>query len=483
MVHVNLRVKLGLTIALIILLVAGVMVYFFVQQQKAHWLEREKESNHLMTSFVVHHIEDSLADGELDEEERGRLLEYIEAMGEKIVHFRVVDENARILVSLDAQGVGEADEDKCVSKALRERKTIEHIWAFHRGKGEEGEIVETFGFWDRRTRALEIVVPYFSGGRLAGAVHIYTSLVELTAIIDRVYLQTTLLATATYVLCFLFLWIGLSRFVYRPIDILKSAADQVARGDFTKRARIVSRDEFGDLFVTFNRMTETLSSLIAQVEAAHRQTKSSVASVGRALGSTLDRSELLRTILNAAIGVSGAQTGSVMLLDEKSGNLVIEAAHGLDEKVVRTTSQKLGQGIAGWVAKEGEPLLLIDGVKDQRFEPIKAREEIKDAICVPLRVKDKIIGVLNVNNKVGKETFDHDDLEFLAALANEAAVALENAELYQDIRRNFFSTIRALAEAVDAKDPYTRGHSERVTQYALAIAQKLGLFKSEVEAV
>jgi len=483
MLKLKLRWKLGLVMAGLIFMLTATLTYFSIQWQKNSWLKDVKEKNLIIANSIKHHTEDFLKDEELSSSEKRHLINFIDSFNQDFVFFRVVGRDGKILTSLDSEETSKQDEDECLVYAIKDRKVIEHVWAFRTKGEEEGEIVESFSFFDRRPRAQEIVMPLFGEGKLLGAIHIYSNLSELAKAIDAVYLRNLLLAFVATLVSFLLYWVALSKFVYRPIDILRGTAQQVAKGDFKKRAKILSKDEFGELFETCNMMTEKLSSLISQLDASQRQAKACVTSVGRALGSSLNERKLSKTILDAATSIMGAERASLMMLDEKKGELVVKAAHDLSEEVIKSTKLKLGDGIAGWVAKRGEPLLLIDGINDPRFKPIYAKEEVKDAIVAPLKVKGKIIGVLNVTNKIGSETFDQDDLELLVAMANEAAMALENSRFYQGIKNNFFGVISALAEAVDAKDMYTRGHSERVTDYAVVVAEEMRLSDFEKERI
>jgi len=149
-----------------------------------------------------------------------------------------------------------------------------------------------------------------------------------------------------------------------------------------------------------------------------------------------DLQEVLNLILKKASEVFLALHGSVMLLDESSGELTIKAAQGLTEEIVKTTVKKPGDGsIAGWVAKYREPLLLIGKVDDTRFTSVKAPTEVKDAMCAPLILKEKLIGVFNISNRIGPGIFTEADLNLLCTLANEVSIAIETARLYEIITK------------------------------------------------
>lgn len=98
----------------------------------------------------------------------------------------------------------------------------------------------------------------------------------------------------------------------------------------------------------------------------------------------------------------------------------------------------------------------------------------RNLICVPVKVKEEVIGVLEAINKQG-EDFDQEDLSLLTSLADQVAIALDNARLYQELEDMFFQTAESLADAIEKRDPYTGGHTQRVTSYSLAIAKHLHL--------
>jgi putative nucleotidyltransferase with HDIG domain len=101
-------------------------------------------------------------------------------------------------------------------------------------------------------------------------------------------------------------------------------------------------------------------------------------------------------------------------------------------------------------------------------------------VCVPVKSKDRILGVLQAINKKNG-IFDDDDKEALLSLANQVAIAIENANLYQELKDTFYGTTKALAETIEKRDPYTGGHVKRVTQYSLIIGKALGLPKKDLE--
>jgi HD-GYP domain-containing protein (c-di-GMP phosphodiesterase class II) len=205
--------------------------------------------------------------------------------------------------------------------------------------------------------------------------------------------------------------------------------------------------------------------------------------IGTAINSSLDRDQVLQKVLDSAIMLLDARKGSLMLIDHDIKEMNIVAACGLPPEIIKNTVVKLGEGIAGKVAQEGKPRLMKKGVRMKDSRISKQIEEIKSAMSVPLKVKDKIQGVMNISDKGTNDNFTEEDLELLMMMANQAAIAIENSRLHAELQELFISSIKALANAIDARDPYTRGHSERVTEYSVAMAEAMKLDREEIDRI
>ena len=186
--------------------------------------------------------------------------------------------------------------------------------------------------------------------------------------------------------------------------------------------------------------------------------------------------------MEAATQLMKAEVGSLLLIDEEKQQLYFEVALGDKEEAVKTITLGMGEGIAGWVAKNGRPLIVNTPEKDPRFyKGADERTEFKtrNIMCVPVKVRDRVIGVLEAINKKRGEKFDREDLFLFVSLADQVAIALDNARLYEELEEMFFQTAESLADAIEKRDLYTGGHTRRVTSYSLAIACYLQLKSSE----
>jgi len=211
-----------------------------------------------------------------------------------------------------------------------------------------------------------------------------------------------------------------------------------------------------------------------------------LAEVGKKVGSVSRLPQLVEKITQMTQRTLSAAASSVLLFDEQEQALLFEVAEGQAGKALRQVKLSTESGIAGWVVRNGKPLIVNDVAADQRFN--KGVDEItgfntRSIICVPLTLRRKVIGVIEVLNKLDGKDFNGQDLEALLSVASTAAMAIENIKLHQTVLEAYKSTITTLAAAIDAKDPYTRGHSQRVMEYALLGGNSLSLPEEELEVL
>lgn len=246
-----------------------------------------------------------------------------------------------------------------------------------------------------------------------------------------------------------------------------------------KKEIVKKSDDVGlEKLYTFNKSFSAICQKINELE--------SLVEVSQMINSTLNLKELLPLIMELTTKLTKAEAASLMLIDEEHKEFVFEVATGEKKEELKQIRLPLTEGIAGWVAKHKRPVSISDVQKDPRFSSKIDKEvkfESKSILCVPLLIKDRLIGVVEAVNKIGEEGFSQDDLELLQAMANQEAIAIENARLYEDLKDLFFNTIKALVITIEAKDPYTHGHSERVMIYSQAIAQELNLSNDEKETI
>ena len=170
------------------------------------------------------------------------------------------------------------------------------------------------------------------------------------------------------------------------------------------------------------------SRLQAEVGEAKR-----LIEISTLLNSTLNLNELLRQIMAAAAELLHAESSSLLLVDEETGDLAFQVVTDDPDQAIENQRVPAGQGIAGWVASHGEPIVTDNPTADPRhYAGIDqvAGAATRSLIAVPLKVKELVIGVAEAINKEDAPGFSQHDLELATALASQAAVAINNARLY-----------------------------------------------------
>jgi diguanylate cyclase (GGDEF)-like protein len=158
--------------------------------------------------------------------------------------------------------------------------------------------------------------------------------------------------------------------------------------------------------------------------------------LGKALTSSLQLDQVLRTIMEKINEVLRPDTWSLLLMDVDKGELYFQIATGKGAEALKDVRIKLGQGLAGWVAQTGEVVVVPDTSKDSRFfaqVDARTKMETRSIVAVPVRFRDHCLGVIELINCIGPEGFSPRDLALLEALADYAAIAIENARHVQRI--------------------------------------------------
>jgi signal transduction histidine kinase len=156
--------------------------------------------------------------------------------------------------------------------------------------------------------------------------------------------------------------------------------------------------------------------------------------LSRHLNTVLELPRLLQLVVEAAQDITHSEASSILLVDRRSGDLYFEAATGSKSEEVQRFVVPLDSSIAGWVVRHGETAVIDDAHQDERHfqqSDIETAFTTRSLLAVPLVVKGDIIGALEALNKVDGQPFGEDDVNLLMTMANQAAVAIENARLFQ----------------------------------------------------
>lgn len=209
--------------------------------------------------------------------------------------------------------------------------------------------------------------------------------------------------------------------------------------------------------------------------------------ISEAIAGVRDINDLLKRVALETEKALNAEKCSVFLYEAETNSLWART----DEDQTNNHYQALDT-ISGYVVKTGQSLNITDAKEDPRFKShshqcchsdAHQHIEIQTMLCIPMKNrKDQMLGVIQVINKK-EDVFHRSDEELLSAIAASAGVALENAELYSELKMTFESFIKTLSTTIDARDPITAGHSERVTEFALLIGDEMLLSEDEMEAL
>jgi HD-GYP domain-containing protein (c-di-GMP phosphodiesterase class II) len=251
--------------------------------------------------------------------------------------------------------------------------------------------------------------------------------------------------------------------------------DSLAELEREKELMVRKYLEIGHLNTELKKRIERLTSLDA---------------CSRATASILDSDRLLDVVMSLVVNVMQFDRALIMLVDEEGRKLVPVKIAGhtsigiagmksysipLDRKS-NILARVVDSGIAQIVTNVDHSLLRKENLILRTFNP-------KSFVAVPLVTRNRVLGVMAAERIKGLQDFTSSDLDYVMNFCSQIAISLENARLIENMKQSFMSSILSLASALEAKDPYTRGHSNRVAVYSTIVARKLGISEERVELI
>ena len=234
------------------------------------------------------------------------------------------------------------------------------------------------------------------------------------------------------------------------------------------------------------RVTETLNRLEIGVNDQlmdRRSQLSALMGVGDMINSSLGRERVLEEVMDSLITLMRAERGFLMLR-HWTGDLKPVIARGISHINLVEEEFAFSRTIVRRVAESCEPVLTTNAQEDPRFvdQVSIAAHQLRSIICAPLKIRDQLIGVIYVDNRVRSGLFRESDLELISAFANQAAVAIDNADLFdrlqksnRELEKAYQATLEGWVRALDLKDKETEGHTQRVTILTERLARSMGV--------
>ncbi|MEW6286741.1 MAG: HD domain-containing phosphohydrolase [Chloroflexota bacterium] len=241
-----------------------------------------------------------------------------------------------------------------------------------------------------------------------------------------------------------------------------------------------------DVVREMSRVTELLVELEQAVVDQLRVKENQLAAlmkVGQTINSSLGKRRVLEEVMDRLIELMHAERGFLML-KRPDGRLEFEIARGIDHVNLEEEAFKVSRTIVERVAATGETILTTNAQEDPRFENqlSVAAFRLRSILCAPLKIKDKLIGVIYVDNRARSGIFQVQDQNLITAFADQAAVAIDNAQLFEDLQQKnreleeaYQATLEGWVSALDMRDKETEGHTQRVTVLTQRLARFMGV--------
>ena len=215
---------------------------------------------------------------------------------------------------------------------------------------------------------------------------------------------------------------------------------------------------------------------------------SNVFILGREIVSNIDLTTLVDKFLKIAIGGTDCQVAIIYLLrDKKDYPYFIRLTSIFNKDLAFSQGSHGGYTELIKQVRKDEQVRTINSFDNSEYkdEEINKIEDytIKNSLIVPLKPRDTLLGVIQLCNKQHNASFTYEDMDLLKILGSQIAFVIQNAELFNNLEKAYLDTLSALTNAIDAKDSYTRGHSDRVTELSVKLAIEAGVDKSEIEKI
>jgi putative nucleotidyltransferase with HDIG domain len=515
----SLKIKF-LGLCCIILMVAiGLTTWYNLQTQKAMLSKLATEHGSMLAETIRNSIIIDMANGKNDQV--GHILGKINNEA-AINNVRIFDESGRIIMASRPEEIGDL-----VSTA--------ELMAYRTGNFSFTSSTQNSDHFNSIVPIYNQTLCFACHDKsikVLGILNLQLSLDALSLMQNSGRNATMIASGVMLVILILTITAFLLVYVDTPIRKLVSAMDLVEKGQFDEAHTVVnSSDEMALLSTKFNSMVHRLRELvdntiknerefaINQEKLAHSEELYSMNmtledrlkeieeanykiadlaseleeknigltqavdrlqalyKMGLAVNATMELDKLLNLLSKKSMETMKAQIGYILMTNEKTDALLVGGAAGILEGFDREQAIPLKPGgVSYWVINNNQAKLIESVDNAREFSKMSRLGFIRESIiCAPLTDKNQVIGTITIANPVDGSSFGPSDLELLSTIATQASIAIRNARLYEAQETTYLNTVQALVSAIEASDAYTRGHSERVTRYSLALAKELGV--------
>jgi len=276
-------------------------------------------------------------------------------------------------------------------------------------------------------------------------------------------------------------YVCLPLYVQKQLVGIVGVDDIITRRTFNEGPQVSIFSDISIQLTSFIERVKLYETLGKKLEERKREL-AALLQVGETANGTQDLEDILQIIVRIIVDIMGVDKCGIRLYEEESDQLVLKSHYGLSQTYVEKVKKVSSENIIFNVIKTKEPVIIEDVDKEEglNLNEYLLKENLCSVFSMPLLAKDKVLGTIVIYYTEPHYYTDEEKVIY-TALANQAAITIENYNLYDNLQQAYLETISALVQAVEAKDAYTRGHAERVARYSLAIGEELDLEKVSLE--
>lgn len=416
----SLKFKFILGIGLLVGLIIALTLFSTLRREEQMLTDSMDQAGSQLSSTLALACQDPIIRQAYDE-----LVPYTEriiAAGEDILEIAIIDQDGKVIAHR-SRNEGSTKLGKVISPEERSRYQT---------------LNSPTRYLTEQKNGVEYVAPIRVGDSLLGTIVLRFGFIRLEEAKAASRLGLLIIGMFAMV-AGMILSVVLAQVITGGLDSLMKGTLIVSTGDLSYRLEVRSKDEIGMLATRFNDMIvaleanrKALDRKIFEIETLFK--------ASQAMNFQNEVEKLIKQILEMASQALKAERSSIMLLADGSDELVTKIVYGIDAQkgTVEPTHQtriKSGEGVAGTVLRTGQSIIVNEGHNDPLFKSFETTAPfehlIRNLISVPLKIKERVTGVINIVNKYEEAGFNSDDQRLLEALASQAAMAVEHARLYE----------------------------------------------------